>query len=68
MRSIQKVLKRKRSQVLTAMSPAPGRREMGKDDPSLDPVREFGAWLLWAGLSPESKQPVSRIGIYTDFT
>lgn len=44
------------------------RREIGVDDPSLSPVKAFGAWLLWTGISPESKQPVSRIGIYTDFT
>ncbi len=30
--------------------------------------KELGQWLLWAGISPESQRPMSRIGIYTDFT
>ena len=30
--------------------------------------KELNHWLLWAGISPDSKMPVSHIGIYTDFT
>ncbi len=37
-------------------------------EPEPDPVKEFSLWLLWSGISPESKLSVSRIGIYTDFT
>lgn len=30
--------------------------------------KELDLWLLWAGISPEAGEPVSHIGIYTDFT
>lgn len=30
--------------------------------------KEFDLWLLWAGISPEAQEPMSHIGIYTDFT
>ncbi len=32
------------------------------------PAKEWGFWVLWSGISPESSRPVSHIGIYTDFT
>jgi hypothetical protein len=43
------------------------RSELGKTD-ELQNRRELNHWLLWAGISPDSKMPVSHIGIYTDFT
>ena len=51
-----------------AMMPVKRRSELSFRDQEQDPIREFGLWLLWAGLTPESKLPVSAIGIYTDFT
>ncbi len=30
-------------------------------------IANFEAWLLHMGVSPKSGQPVSQIGIYTDF-
>lgn len=62
MQTAERIFSRRRGDIVIP------RKEIGKDDPMLDPVKEFGAWLLWTGLSPESKNPVSRIGIYTDFT
>ena len=43
------------------------RSELGKAG-ELPPRKELNHWLLWAGISPDSKMPVSHIGIYTDFT
>ncbi len=30
--------------------------------------KELDSWLLWAGISPHAQEPMSHIGIYTDFT
>ena len=31
-------------------------------------TKEWETWLLRSGISPDSGMPISRIGIYTDFT
>lgn len=38
------------------------------EDPSFPSWKELEAWLLWAGISPKAQEPMSHIGIYTDFT
>lgn len=47
-----------------------GRSEMASKEGvgSLRSWKELDLWLLWAGISPEAKEPMSHIGIYTDFT
>lgn len=59
---------------LLALSLSQARSDLNQEQtvPILNPTRpavhEFERWLLWAGYAPESHLPVSRSGLYTDFT